>query len=219
MPSAINASIASNEVLALFPTVVCRIQLEAESRQTLNRAINARVDALTATERSLARGERFRTGGHLHLLEEFASLSEFVISNAQGMLNYMMAVYSGIEITACWADVRGPGARLSDEAGFNAYLRAKYISRLSEDEARVSFRDPRMQAGILSLSGDAEGSKHSEVPVREGTLLLFPAWLEQEMAHNPGDTPSVSIGFNLMFVNFTESMSKPLWEGNTYNRA
>jgi uncharacterized protein (TIGR02466 family) len=219
MPTPSSSPIASNEVLALFPTVVCRIQIEAESHQALNRAINARVDALTAAEKPLARGERLRTGTDLHLLEEFAPLSDFVISNAEGMLSYMMAVHGGIEITACWADVRGPGARLSDEAGSNAYLSAMYISRLPEGEARVSFRDPRMQAGILSLSGDAEGSKHSEVSVREGTLLLFPAWLEYGMAHNPGDTPSVSIGFSLMFGNFTEAMSKPLWQGNTYKQA
>lgn len=219
MPTPVDTPIASNEVLALFPTVVCRTRLEAASHGPLNRAINARVDALIAAEGPPARGERLRTGRDLHTLQEFAPLADFVKSNAEGMLSYMMAVHDGIEITACWADVRGPGARLSGEAGVNAYLSAIYFCRLPEGEARVSFRDPRSQAGILASPAAGEGGNRSEVPVREGTLLLFPAWIEHGVARNPSDTPSVSIGFDLMFENFTEAMSKPLWQGNTYKQA
>lgn len=217
MPPSGNASIASNEVMALFPTTVCRVQLESESYRALDRAINARVDALTSAQPPLAAGERFRTRRDLHLLDEFAPLADFVLSNAEGMLSYMMAVHDGIEITACWADVLGPGARLSDEAHVNAYLGALYFSRLGEGGTTVCFRDPRSQSGLLESPANAGG--RSEVVVREGTLLLFPAWAEHGMARNGGDAPSVSIGFNLMFANFTESMSKPLWKGNTFKRA
>jgi len=219
MPSPGNASVASNEVLALFPTLVCRVQLEAESHEPLNRAINARIDALINAENPLAPGERLRTGRDLHTVDEFAPLADLVKSNAEGVLSYLMAVHDGIEITACWADVRGPDARLSDEADVNAYLSAMYFSRLPEGEYRVSFRDPRRQNGILSPPTLGGVGNRSEVPVREGTLLVFPAWIEHGMERHSNDTPSVSIGFDLMFGNFTETMSKPLWEGNTYQQA
>lgn len=217
MPTLDNTSIASNEVMALFPTVVCRTQLEPESGSSLNQAINARIDALINAEEPLAAGERCRTGDNLHSWEEISPLAEFVLSNAEGMLSYLLAVHDGIEITACWADVRGPGARRSEGSDVNTYLGAVYFSRVADGETRVSFRDPRRQAGILALPFG--GDDHSEVLVREGTLLLFPAWLEHGIARNESETPSVSIGFNLMFKNFTEVMSKPLWEGNTYKRA
>ena len=62
MPSPGNASIASNEVLALFPTLVCCVQLEAESHELLKRAIGARVDAMIDAELPMASGERLRAG-------------------------------------------------------------------------------------------------------------------------------------------------------------
>lgn len=219
MPPPVNETIASNEVLALFPTLVCRAQIDVAQVDPLNSAIDERISSIVAANGPPAQGERLRTAGNLHGFDELSPLTEFVKSNAEGVLSYLMALHDGIEITSCWADIRGPGARLSDEANSNAYLSALYFCRLPEGETRVSFRDPRRQIGILTPPDSNGGETRSVVPVREGTLLIFPGWLERGMERNTSDEPSVSLGFNLMFRNFTESMSKPLWEGNTFKRA
>lgn len=211
--------IASSEVLALFPTPVCRLQLAEDSYAQLNQAVGDQVAALTSTQPPLGSGERFRTGRSLHRLEQFMPLADFVRENAEGILSYLMATYESIEVTACWADVRGPSARISEEADSNAYLSAMYFASLPEGEAQVSFRDPRRQNAILSPPSRAADDTNDRVSVREGTLLIFPAWLERSVRQNSSDALSLSLGFNLMFKNYTATMSKPLWEGNTFKRA
>lgn len=211
--------IASSEVLALFPTPVCRVQLAEDSYVPLNQAVGDQVAALVPTQPPLQPGERFRTGGTLHRREQFMPLADFVRENAEGVLSYLMAIYESIEVTACWADVRGSGARISEEADKNAYLSALYFASLPEGETQVSFRDPRRQNAILSPPSDAAHQADNRVSVREGTLLIFPAWLERAVGRNSSSAPSLSLGFNLMFKNYTATMSKPLWEGNTFKRA
>ena len=213
------AAIASNEVLTLFPTIVCRVQLDTESREPLNRAIRARLDALVGSEPPPAAGERLRTGRALHRFEEMVPLAEFVQSNAEGMLSYLMAVHGGIEVSACWADVLGPGSRVSDEASVNAYLGALYFCNLPGGEARVTFRDPRRQSSIISAPSHRDRFERNAVVAREGTLLLFPGWLERGLDRRSDGSQAACIGFELMFNDFTETLSRPLWEGDTYKRA
>ena len=47
--------------------------------------------------------------------------------------------------------------------------------------------------------------------VKNGTLLLFPSYLQHSVSPNESDKERVSISFNMMFASFTETMSKPLW--------
>ena len=49
------------------------------------------------------------------------------------------------------------------------------------------------------------------VRVREGTLPLFPAYLEHSVDANASADERVSISFNLMFSSFAQQLSKPLW--------
>jgi ectoine hydroxylase-related dioxygenase (phytanoyl-CoA dioxygenase family) len=49
------------------------------------------------------------------------------------------------------------------------------------------------------------------VTVRDGTLLVFPAYLPHSVAPNTSDRERVSVSFNVMFSAFTEHFSKPLW--------
>ncbi len=46
---------------------------------------------------------------------------------------------------------------------------------------------------------------------KEGRLLIFPAWLRHSVPANDGQSERISISFNLMFDNFTETMASPLW--------
>ena len=55
------------------------------------------------------------------------------------------------------------------------------------------------------------GSKIA-VPIKEGRLVLFPAWLSHSVPVNVSDAERVSISFNIMFTDYTESMSPTLWE-------
>ena len=49
------------------------------------------------------------------------------------------------------------------------------------------------------------------VRVRNGTLLVFPSYLQHSVDANAGSESRVSMSFNLMFPAFTAELSKPLW--------
>ncbi len=49
------------------------------------------------------------------------------------------------------------------------------------------------------------------VKVQDGTLLMFPSYLEHSVDANTSNEERVSVSFNLMLSSFTERLSKPLW--------
>ena len=57
----------------------------------------------------------------------------------------------------------------------------------------------------------AENTDQVVVRVTNGTLLMFPSYLEHSVDANVSDEPRISISFNVMFSAFTEKLSKPLW--------
>ena len=50
------------------------------------------------------------------------------------------------------------------------------------------------------------------VKVQNGTLLVFPSYLQHSVDANMSDEERISISFNIMFSSFTENLSKPLWQ-------
>ena len=51
----------------------------------------------------------------------------------------------------------------------------------------------------------------AHLPIREGLLVLFPAWLSHSVETNPEDLDRISISFNVMFREFGEVLARPRW--------
>jgi hypothetical protein len=49
------------------------------------------------------------------------------------------------------------------------------------------------------------------VKVKDGTMLVFPAYLQHSVDASASEEERISISFNVMFSSFTENLSKPLW--------
>ena len=49
------------------------------------------------------------------------------------------------------------------------------------------------------------------VPVKSGTLVMFPSWLPHFVPPNQGTTDRISISFNVMFESYGETISRPKW--------
>lgn len=47
--------------------------------------------------------------------------------------------------------------------------------------------------------------------VANGTLLIFPSYLEHSVDENRSEEERISISFNVMFSSFTQNLGKPLW--------
>ena len=52
----------------------------------------------------------------------------------------------------------------------------------------------------------------AHLPIREGVLILFPAWITHSVEDNPEDLDRISISFNIMFKQFGEEIARPRWE-------
>ncbi len=89
---------------------------------------------------------------------------------------------------------------------------ALHFLRIGADT--ISFHDPRSQAGVIRPPVAALTTANTDqvvVRVKEGMLLVFPSCLQHSVELNLSTQPRVSISFNIMFADFTQTMSKPLW--------
>ena len=57
----------------------------------------------------------------------------------------------------------------------------------------------------------AENTEQVVVSVKDGMLLMFPAWLQHSVDPNRSDRVRISVGFNIMFPSYAEAMAAPLW--------
>jgi len=78
----------------------------------------------------------------------------------------------------------------------------------------INFHDPRTQAGVIRppvVELTAENTDQVVVRVTNGTLLMFPSYLEHSVDANVNAEERISVSFNVMFSSFAEQLSKPLW--------
>jgi uncharacterized protein (TIGR02466 family) len=104
----------------------------------------------------------------------------------------------------------------------NNYLSAVYYLRTHRGADSINFHDPRSQTGVIQppvASLTANNTDQVVVRVRNGTLLVFPAYLQHSVDANASDAERISISFNVMFSDFTENLSKPLWGNHGSSRS
>jgi len=66
-------------------------------------------------------------------------------------------------------------------------------------------------SGRRSWNSRPDNTDQVVVRVKNGTLLIFPAYLHHSVDANMSEKERISISFNIMFSSFTENLSKPLW--------
>ena len=71
------------------------------------------------------------------------------------------------------------------------------------------FRSGVIRPPVVELT--AENTDQVVVRVTNGTLLMFPSYLEHSVDANASEEERISVSFNVMFSSFTEKLSKPLW--------
>ena len=202
----------SSGVTPMFPTLVWTMQLKAG----LHQPMDERILAALATQDlpRLAPGEGWQSAQDLHRHDEFRDLTACIEKGARSVLRFLRIGYDAIEITACWANVLAKGAPHRIHSHPNNFLSGAYYLRTSVGADTINFHDPRPQAGIIRppvTELTSENTDQVVVRVTNGTLLLFPAYLQHSVDANASDEPRISISFNVMFSAFTENLSKPLW--------
>jgi len=206
--------IESSDVLSLFPTLVWKIQLRAEVHERIDASALGLLHALRQGLPVLQAGEAWQSGHALHGREELHELCDCVSRAAASVLQFLKIGAEAIEITGCWANLYAPGAAHRAHSHPNNYLSAVYYVRTWPGADSINFHDPRSQAGVIRPPVTVLTSANTDqvvVRVKNGTLLVFPSYMQHSVDANAGSESRVSVSFNLMFSAFTEGLSKPLW--------
>jgi len=201
-----------SDVTPMFPTLVWKLQLKAEFHQPMDQRILAALKKEGLSRLTVGKG--WQSGQNLHQLDEFRDLTACVEKGARSVLRFLRIGYEAFQITGCWANVLAKGASHRAHSHPNNFLSGAYYLCTPAGADTINFHDPRPQAGIIRppvTQLTAENTDQVIVRVKNGTLLLFPAYLQHSVDANASEEQRVSISFNVMFSGFTENLSKPLW--------
>ncbi len=206
--------IEASDVIPMFPSLVWKIQLKAQLHQAINPMILATLAGMRREAPQLALGHGWQSDQRLHEREEFRDLVSCIDSAAKSVLRFLRIAYDAVEISGCWATVLPQGAAHKAHHHPNNFLSGVYYVRTRPGADSINFHDPRNQTGIIRppvAELTAENTDQVVVSVKDGTLLVFPSYLQHSVDANASEEERISISFNIMFSAFTEKLSKPLW--------
>ena len=189
---------------------------KCDSRPNWLRRVNEKILRLLdkSGDPELSQKKGWQSGQELHELEELAELMACVRDAVRMILLFLKVGFDEFEVTGCWANVNPQGADHKIHSHPNNFLSGVYYVKTSSGADTINFHDPRIQAGIIrppvtELTGI--NADQVVVKVENGTLLIFPSFLQHSVDANTSDQERVSVSFNLMFSSFAEKLSKPLW--------
>jgi uncharacterized protein (TIGR02466 family) len=206
--------IEASDVMPMFPTLVWKVQLKAELRDAIDAKVLAMLDRMRRDLPELRSGHGWQSAQVLHEREELRDLVSCVDSAAKSILRFLRIGYDAFEITGCWATVLATGAMHKAHSHPNNFLSGVYYVRTHRGTDTINFHDPRSQASVIRppvTELTAENTDQVVVRVRNGTLLMFPSYLQHSVDANASEQERISISFNIMFSAFTEKLSRPLW--------
>jgi uncharacterized protein (TIGR02466 family) len=123
--------------------------------------------------------------------------------------------------TGMWANINPPGASHSVHSHPNNYFAGIYYVQCGPKANVTRFYDPRAQVDVIvppPRKRNAFNINLIQVEGKPGRLVLFPAWLQHDVPTNASARERITVSFNLMFPQFTERMSMPLWHGGKDKR-
>src|SRR5262245_33154913 len=164
--------------------------------------------------KTLQPGEGGQSEKALDDREEFQELGSCVRSPPSSVLRFLQIGEEAFEITGCWATILATGAMHKAHCHPNNFLSGVYYVRVHPGADGINFHDPRSQSRVIRppvVQLSAENTDQVVVRVANGTLLMFPSYLEHSVDANLSAEERVSISFNIMFSSFTDKLSKPLW--------
>ncbi|HEX9770278.1 MAG TPA: 2OG-Fe(II) oxygenase family protein [Kiloniellales bacterium] len=205
----------NSDVLRMFPSFVWKAELSPEVCKLINDSVLRALGEIGAPFADLKPGESWQSDQGLHELDQFREVVDCINEAAESVLDYLKVGHAGFKITGCWANVNAPGAGHRAHSHPNNYLSGVYYVRTHPDANTVNFLDPRPQTGIIRppvTELTAENTEQVVVKVVDGTLLMFPAWLQHSVDPNRSGRTRISLGFNIMFSAYAETMAQPLWE-------
>ena len=144
----------------------------------------------------------------------FTKLTEKVYEVSKHYVDKLHYEYENLEITSMWGNKLDEGGCHPPHNHSNNFLSGVYYLKASSDTSPIQFFDPRAQAKVLRprrANQNMDNSVVWQVPTAEGTGVVFPSWLQHSTGKNCSNSLRISLSFNIMFSDFSENLSQPLW--------
>ncbi|HEX9275121.1 MAG TPA: 2OG-Fe(II) oxygenase family protein [Casimicrobiaceae bacterium] len=206
--------IEATDAIPMFPTLVWKVLLKAELRNAIDARVLATLEGLRRNLPTLESGRGWQSEQTLHEREEFTELISCVSHVAKSILRFLRIGEEAFEITGCWATVLAKGAVHKAHSHPNNFLSGVYYIRIHPGSDTINFHDPRSQTRVIRppvVELTSANTDQVVVRVTNGTLLMFPSYLEHSVDANVSEQERISISFNIMFTSFAQNLSKPLW--------
>jgi uncharacterized protein (TIGR02466 family) len=204
----------ASAVISMFPSFVWKTEIESGLRDAMCARILQALADMRRDVPLLEPGQGWQSEPNLHEHDAMRELVSCIGDGATSVLRFLRIGTTECEMTGCWATVLARGASHKLHSHPNNFLSGVYYVRTGEGADTINFHDPRRQAGIIRppvVELTAQNTDQVVVRVSNGTLLMFPSWLEHSVDANRSDEERISISFNLMFSSFAQRLSKPLW--------
>lgn len=209
-----NLTLTASE--GLFVSPIWIFDIDPEIGPDLNLSLRASLEQMMAPLPDIPKGETWQSEQKLHRAPAFAEFVDMVHQAGATVVDDMKCEQQELEITGCWANINPGGSAHKAHSHANNFLSGVYYLKLPPGSGAISFHDPRPQSIQLTprvTQNNALNSTIQTIPVEEGRMVIFPSWLAHSVPPNPSNDVRISVSFNLMFANFTETVSPPLWSG------
>jgi uncharacterized protein (TIGR02466 family) len=220
-PSDLAVRFERTYVSQVFPTLIWFADLAPDLFTPLNETIRAKLDAIMGPRVQSYPGETFQTENDLYKLPELELLRRAIAQMADGALRQLELDTPEMVFTGMWANINPPGASHSVHSHPNNYFAGIYYVQCGPKANVTRFYDPRAQVDVIvppPRKRNAFNINLIQVEGKPGRLVLFPAWLQHDVPTNASARERITVSFNLMFPQFTERMSMPLWHGGKHKR-
>jgi len=204
----------TSEVIPMFPSLVWKILLKDALRDAIDADVLATLQRLRRDLPVLKAGEGWQSEQTLHLRDEFKELVSCINNATKSILRFLRIGEEAFEITGCWANVLAGGAAHNVHSHPNNFLSGVYYVRIQPGADTINFHDPRRQTYVIRppvIELTAENTDQVVIRVTNGTLLMFPSYLEHSVSINTCAEERIGVSFNIMFSSFAHKLSKPLW--------
>ena len=200
-----------NPVVNIFPTPVWRTKIN--DYKNINKVLLDNFDLMMKKD-NRDPAKKWNSERSLQKRDFMLSLNKEVGRLASEVFNTIGVRHNGFTITGAWANVHPPKQKHTPHSHPNNYLACSYYVKVPEGSNTISFLDPRPQVGLIRppiREQTVYNSEKVDLIVEEGDACFFPCWLRHSVNENKSKEDRISIAFNIMFVDYVNTMSKPMW--------
>lgn len=195
----------------IFPTPIWRIKIN--NHEEINKALLENFELMMKKDNRDPK-KKWNSERSLQNRDFMFPLNKEVGRIGTEVLKTYGARHNGFAITGAWANINPSKQKHHPHSHPNNFLACAYYVKVPEGSNTISFLDPRPQVGLIRpplKEQTVYNSEKVDLIVEEGDACFFPCWLRHSVNENKSGEDRVSIAFNLMFVDYVNTMSIPMW--------